>query len=499
MTLRIAYAGIIQLVAQFATLLTGLIFVTIVTRNLSVNEFGLWQTLGSSVGLLLIPLAPINYWALRYSARNHDVGKTSLLSGMITIPIFVLIYVGIALTASASIESILVYVLIYSVQIPMLCIWEVARPIARSYKPEYLGYATIGLELGKVLAAYYTISILRMGLTGAILSLALGQLIQIIIIVYIIRPKIRGRFQFPVIKKWYKSAWIPISNVSISRLSIADSIVVSLILGSTAVVGIFQASKIFTLIIRYSETFVRILYPKLIRDKINSDITLTIKLQSFFLVPLLVGAITLSESLLGVLGPQYSATGIILRILTIVAIMEGIEFFVWNILTGIEQIDENIDNLEFRKLRNSWLVRLPLIDISKSVIYFIILGTIMYNFRDLGSQLTLAIYWSVILLLITLPVMVYKIILLKRTITFEFPTATIMKYVGSGIVMAVFLYSYQQVFFKTETTVIASIKYLIIPGITSVLIYLIVVYLTDPFIKKAILEVKSTIFKKNKL
>ena len=158
-----------------------------------------------------------------------------------------------------------------------------------------------------------------------------------------------------------------------------------------------------------------------------------------------------------------------------------------------------MSNLEFRKLRNSWLVRLPLIDISKSVIYFIILGTIMYSFRDLGSQLTLAIYWSVILLLITLPVMVYKIILLKRTITFEFPTETIMKYVGSGIVMAVFLYSYQQVFFKTETTVIASIKYLIIPGITSVLIYLIVVYLTDPFIKKAILEVKSTIFKKNKL
>ena len=496
MTLRIAYAGIIQLIAQFATLLTGLIFVTIVTRNLSIDEFGLWQTLGSSVGLLLIPLAPINYWALRYSARNQDVGKTSLLSGIITIPIFVLIYIGLALTASASIESILVYVLIYSVQIPMLCIWEVTRPIARSYKPEYLGYATIGLEIGKVLAAYYTISILRMGLTGAILSLALGQLLQIIIICYIIRPKIRGKFQFPIIKKWYKSALIPISNVSISRLSISDSIVVSLMLGSTAVVGIFQASKIFTLIIRYSETFVRILYPKLIRDKMNSDITLTIKLQSFFLVPLVVGALSLSESLLGVLGPQYSSTGMILRILTIVAIMEGIEFVVWNILTGIEQIDENIDNLEFRKLRNSWLVRLPLIDITKSVIYFAILGTVMYSYRDLGNQLTLATYWSVILLVITLPVMIYKILLLRKTITFEFPNKSIMRYVGAGIVMSVFLYFYQQIFVRTETTAIGSITYLIIPGITSVLIYLIIVYLIDPFIKKSILEVKSTILKK---
>ena len=63
---------------------------------------------------------------------------------------------------------------------------------------------------------------------------------------------------------------------------------------------------------------------------------------------MVVGALSLSESLLGVLGPQYSSTGMILRILTIVAIMEGIEFVVWNILTGIEQIDENIDNLNLK-------------------------------------------------------------------------------------------------------------------------------------------------------
>ena len=62
--------------------------------------------------------------------------------------------------------------------------------------------------------------------------------------------------------------------------------------------------------------------------------------------------------------------------------------------------------------------------------------------------------------------------------------------------MSVFLYFYQQIFVRTETTAIGSITYLIIPGIISVLIYLIIVYLIDPFIKKSILEVKSTILKK---
>ena len=122
MTLRIAYAGIIQLVAQFSTLITGLIFVTMVTRNLSIDDFGLWQTLGSSVGLLLIPLAPLNYWTMRYSARGQEVARTSLLSGLVAMPIIVIVYLALAYTASSSINGILIYVLIYSIQIPALCI-----------------------------------------------------------------------------------------------------------------------------------------------------------------------------------------------------------------------------------------------------------------------------------------------------------------------------------------------------------------------------------------
>ena len=259
MTLRIAYAGIIQLAAQLITLVTGLIFVALVTRNLTIDEFGLWQTLGSAIGLLLIPLAPLSYWTVRYSARGYEVGRTSLLTGIISIPIFIIVYLMLVLTASASIEAILFFVLIYMIQIPTLCVWTSVKPIATAYKPQYLGYATIALEIGKVFGAYYTIAILKLGLTGAILALTLGQFFQLVIIIYIIRPKLQGKFNFSILKKWYKTSWIPMASVSASRLSISDSIIVSVILGSTTVVGLFQASRVFTLIVRYSETFLRVL------------------------------------------------------------------------------------------------------------------------------------------------------------------------------------------------------------------------------------------------
>lgn len=488
MTLRIAYAGVIQLIAQFSTLITGLIFVTLVTRNLPVDEFGLWQTLGSSVGLLLIPLAPLNYWTLRYSARGQDVAKTSLLSGIIAVPIFVIAYLTLALTASSSIETILIYVLIYSIQIPALCIWEVVRPVARSYKPEYLGYATIALEIGKVFGAYYAITILKLGLTGAILSLALGQFLQLAIVIYIIRPKLRGIFNSSIVKKWYKAAWIPISNISVSRLSISDSILVAIILGSTTVVGIFQASRVFTLIIRYSEVFLRVLYPKLIRDGRNEDITLTFRLQSFVVVPLAVGALMLTEPLLGILGEQYVKASLILRILTIVAIIEGIEFFMWNILTGLEKVDEDINNLQFKKLRNSWLVRLPLIDLMKYAAYFLILGTIMYTSKGIGNEFTLGMYWAITLLLVTVPITIYKIILAKRVMKFEFPKLSIFRYIVSGIIMAGFLYFYQELIPLTGTSVRSVITYIIPPGFISVLIYSIVVLSIDSFIRKSTID-----------
>ena len=488
MTLRIAYAGIIQLIARFATLITGLIFITLVTRNLPVDEFGLWQTLGSSVGLLLIPLAPLNYWTLRYSARGQDVARTSLLAGIIAVPIFVIAYLVLALTASSSIEAILIYVLIYSIQIPALCIWEVVKPVARSYKPEYLGYATIALEIGKVSGAYYTIAILKLGLIGAILSLALGQFLQLAIVIYIIRPKLRGSFKSSTIKKWYKAAWIPISNMSVSRLSISDSILVAIILGSTTVVGIFQASRVFTLIVRYSEEFLRVLYPKLIRDNRNEDITLTFRLQSFVVIPLAVGALMLAEPLLGILGEQYVKAKLVLRILTIVAVIEGIEYFMWNILTGLEKIDENINNLQFKKLRNSWLVRLPLIDLMKYAGYFSILGVIMYTSQGVGNELMLSTYWAITLLLITIPFTIYKILLAKRVMQFDFPKLSILRYSFSGIIMAGFLYVYQELIPLTGTSVGSIIIYIIPPGFISVLVYTIIVLSIDSFIRESTID-----------
>ena len=493
MSLRIAYAGIIQLIAQFATLITGLVFVTIVTRNLPIEDFGLWQVLGSSVGLLLIPLAPLNYWTHRYASRGQDVGRTAVLAALISIPILIITYITFAFTASSILSSVMIYVLIYSIQIPALCLWEVTKRITLAYKPEYLGYATIALEFGKVTAAYYTISVLHLGLLGAIVSLAFGQFLQLILIFYVIRPKIRGKFQGYIIKQWYKASLVPIMNSLVSRLSLADIILVSIMVGSTATAALVQASRTFTLIVRYSEIFLRVLYPKLIRDNKNEDITLTFRLQSFVVIPLAVGAFIMAEPLLGILGEQYVVAVNIMRILVILAVVEGIEYFMWNILAGTDKVDEKIEELNLKKLKHSWLVKLPIMDLTKSMTYFSILITIMYLFGDIVDDITLGEYWAIAALSTTTVLTAYKCVLARKTINFEIPSSSIIKYIFAGIIMGGFLYFYQSYIQWTDTSVIGTLTYVTIPGTISVAIYILVVFASDSYIRNAIMDYKKII------
>ena len=168
-----------------------------------------------------------------------------------------------------------------------------------------------------------------------------------------------------------------------------------------------------------------------------------------------------------------------------------------NCSQALEKIDEDINNLQFKKLRNSWLVRLPLIDLAKYAVYFPVLGIIMYTSKGMENELTLSTYWALALLLITVPVTIYKIILAKRAMSFELPTLSILRYIFAGLVMSLFLYFYQELIPLTGTSVVSIILYIIPPGFISVLIYSVIVLCIDSFIRKSTIDVIRGITSKN--
>ena len=66
---RIAYAGMVGYLSSLFNLITGFLFIIIITRNLTIQEFGSWQVIASVIGYALIPAIIQSYWAFRNVAR----------------------------------------------------------------------------------------------------------------------------------------------------------------------------------------------------------------------------------------------------------------------------------------------------------------------------------------------------------------------------------------------------------------------------------------------
>ncbi|MCS7368860.1 MAG: hypothetical protein NDF57_04045, partial [archaeon GBS-70-058] len=77
--IRVRYAGTVNFASKLVSTLTGLMFVTMVSRRLSEEEFGLWSFFGVWLQYFIIPSTFVNYWVVRYASRGFKVGKTGLI------------------------------------------------------------------------------------------------------------------------------------------------------------------------------------------------------------------------------------------------------------------------------------------------------------------------------------------------------------------------------------------------------------------------------------
>ena len=81
--IRVTYSGLIGFIVGISGVFTGLIFVLMITRRLSPEEFGTWTLIGSILTYFLISELIISFWTTRQIARDEDVGKTAVFSSKI--------------------------------------------------------------------------------------------------------------------------------------------------------------------------------------------------------------------------------------------------------------------------------------------------------------------------------------------------------------------------------------------------------------------------------
>ena len=225
---RLKLPGAVFFISNIYSIFTGLVFTVIVTRSLTISEFGLWSMLSQYLAYTVIPLSNIvSFWTVRHVARGFEqASKTGILFGIILFSVGFPIYLLTAFLASLSFSQPLSILLLATPQVATLIFLGALSAIATGLSPIHIGISNIVFETSKIVAAYSLVRVSKLGLVGAILSVIFAQVIQIIYLIYVLRKTIiKSVIDFSLLKKWFKLSWLPVYELLSSVVGGLDVLV----------------------------------------------------------------------------------------------------------------------------------------------------------------------------------------------------------------------------------------------------------------------------------
>ena len=215
--IRTTYSGLISVSVGLITILTGLVFSLIITRTLSMEEYGTWSLI---MGILLyaVIIEPmISYWATRETARSENSQKTSIFAAGLFSSMGMVIFLITLLIISDEL-SINTEIIIFGViLVPGIFLYKVVYAINLGWKPHLASYGLLISEVAKIPIGIALVYFFNMGVVGVIITIFIAQNMSVIFQIYILRDKIKGKIQIKYIRKWIKLSWLslytPLSNL----------------------------------------------------------------------------------------------------------------------------------------------------------------------------------------------------------------------------------------------------------------------------------------------
>ena len=148
--IRVTYAGLIGFVVSIISVITGLMFTVLVTRQLTPEEYGLWSIIGSMIAYFLIVEPVVSYWTTREIARGKNIGTTSLtmssLFALCSIPLYIVASFFVSDLSQTSFNVMIFGVLL----IPCFFLSQTLVGINHGHKPQASSYGILVFESLKI-------------------------------------------------------------------------------------------------------------------------------------------------------------------------------------------------------------------------------------------------------------------------------------------------------------------------------------------------------------
>ena len=443
---RLLRSGLVLFVSRLLSVVTGLAFTLLVTRNTTKAEYGVWVNLNVDIIAYFTLLASaVPFWVMRFVARKHEgSAKTgvvaNLLLGAVSAVIYVFMAPFIVSWLNVDVKFLPLYV-IASAQVIQLYLLTAFEAVLRVVNIEALGYGLLIEELVKVGLAYLLIVYFGLGLFGAMTAIIFACFIQILYYLRISWESLRGSINWAYVKEWLKGSLVNIYNVVGGRIA-AFGLILLFVMSGEVARAYYGASYQIASIIGYSVFLAYALYPRLLMREDSRDISESFKLFFMFSIPMTVGAITLADSFLSILGEKYVGGGDtfgyavaapVLRLYAIGVLISSICQVVDSVIFGTEKLDFEA-KISFRELVRS---RIFVIFSLPYVISAVYLPCVYFTLTIFGSDpLASAFYVVLIGFFMNLFSLSVRLILARGNVVFCFPWRSLAKYLFASAVMA---------------------------------------------------------------
>ncbi|MBS7655907.1 hypothetical protein KEJ50_05340 [Candidatus Bathyarchaeota archaeon] len=438
--IRIKYSGLIVFSSKIFSVFTGLIFVALVTRNLSVNEFGIWQYLTLILSYVVFPSALIPYWVTRFYARGSPVAKASIISNMIvSLPFFTIFLISAPL-ASTIIKTNLSLFYLISIQIFLVYLSTSLEALALAKKPHLLGYETIAFESAKIALALILFTILKLGLKGAIATIILAYLTQCLTLTFFLRRELikEKGFDWRILRKWFSNIWLPLFNAFPTFIGSLDLFVLAALTKSAFSLAFYKVASSVATVISYSSTTTIALYPNLLKGGEKKDVEETLKFFLMFAVPMSFGAIFLAKPILHIFKPEYEAAALLLIFMAPQYFLKSLTHIFGNVIIGVERVDEKEASL--KDILKSRLFKWPLLNYFRNGVAIILTYILVFfALNHFSSSLPLYAAFSCLLANIAADIFLFIKAYSNavKAASFNFPLNKLLKCCSASIIMII--------------------------------------------------------------
>ena len=488
--IRVTYAGFVSFGIRLTSVITGLIFILIVTRQLSAEEFGTWGLINGVIVYAVIVHPLVSYWSTRETARGESSGKTAISTTGVLSIVGIAVYLLIAYVSGIQSDADVSILFYAAILIPVIFINEGLNAIVTGFRPQAKSYGFLVFEIAKIPVALILVYYLQLGLEGAILSSFGAYLASIVLLLIFAREKIQGKMEKEYVKKWFKLFWVPIYRKIPGLISMSDVVIFSILTGSVVGIAYYTSARTIGFLVYHSRSIGMAVYPKLLEG--GHEKTLRDNLMIFLYVafPIMALSITFAKPGLFALNPIYQIAVPVVILLTIRQFFTSLNVLMFNALQGIEKVDLKKEST-FKDYAKSKLILFPTFQMIRHGIYIGSLVVILSIIgTDAENEIELVTYWALIGLIVEIPLFVYILSLVRKSFTMNLDYSRIMKYLIISVILFGLVYVLMEEYLIYHESIFEFLPSVIVFVIAASLGYVGITYLID---SKTRLLVKSVV------